>query len=586
MRLFFILVFCFIWQINITAQPINDNCENAIILNEENGACFFNANMFNATQSLAAANCNSALVQDVWFAFTADSTFHQVSVNPSNGIDAVVEVRKGNACNGTFLACIDEGGGDGAVENLPLSNLETGTTYFIRVYDFTGAGFAPSTWTLDICVSGFEPTSPPEIQLKRPNGGENLEAGSILTIQAEVTGVISGKELQFSADNGATWETIWQSSSPNPLFQYDWVVPTINTQNGLIKAIIFQSGEAFEAVSEQVFTIFTNANPSFQLNEDLSHLYWPFYNREVFPISDFHVPSQWQNQENGILITSDDVVNTWFYFNDHYWQSGTRWHHSGDNCFAQDWNFINGGNSDCRMYFFSPMAGKVLFKKESCLNFNCNNPTCTSGCGNYIVVQSTEDPTFAYRACHFSEINSNVEVGGDIEAGDWIARVGNEGSSSAAHVHFVLYKNLTIEDLNTLGRGATLTSNTDPTINPDNLTDLCFDKAANFRFDVPIGEMTTSIPPVFYDPVYELKLFPNPNKGQFKISINTDAHQFMQLEIFDALGRKIFFENRPKYTSSTKIDIDLGNIEAGIYFVKARLDQELLIKKFIRSGMK
>ncbi len=586
MRLFFMFIFCLIGPLNLMAQPDNDECDRAIRLNTVNGGCFFNASMVNATQSLAAANCNSALVQDIWFSFIADSTFHQVSVSPSSGIDAVVEVRKGNSCNGQFVACIDEGGGDGAVENLALSNLEIGTTYFIRVYDFTGAGIKPSTWTLDICVSGFEPENPPEIQLTNPKGGEIFEAGSIVPITAEVTGVIAGKELYLSTDNGMNWALIWQSSSPNPIFRYDWVVPSINAEKCLIKAIVFQSGEAFEAVNEQPFSISTNPNPTFQLSQELTHLYWPFYNPALFPVSDFHVPSQWQNQEDGILITKDDVVNTWFFFNDHYWQNSGRWHHSGDNCFAQDWNFINGGNSDCRMYFFSPMAGKVLFKKQTCLNFNCNNPTCTSGCGNYVVVQSTEDPTFAYRACHFSELNADIEVGKEIKAGDFLARVGNEGSSSAAHVHFVLYKNLTAADLTILGNGGTLASNSNQNIDPNNISDLCFDKAANFRFDVPLNEeMVTNIPTVFYDPVYEIKLYPNPNSGIFNMTINATATQFVQIEIFDGVGRKIYKENRRNYTNGTSIPINLGQIDGGIYFVRIRLDQEVLVKKFIsRQG--
>lgn len=562
-------------------QPDNDDCSRAINLNNTNGGCFFNASMVNATQSLAAANCNSALVQDIWFSFIADSTFHRVSVSPSSGMDAVVEVRKGNECEGTFLACIDQGGGDGAVENLSLSNLEIGTTYFIRVYDFTGAGIKPSTWTLDICVSGFEPFDPPAIQLINPSGGEIFEAGSVVTIKADVTGVIAGKELMFSTDNGENWEVIWQSSSPNPAFHYDWIIPSINADSCLIKAIIFQSGEAFESVNSHVFSITTNPNPSFLLSQELSHLFWPFYNPDQFLISDFHVPSEWQNQEEGVLITKDDVVNTWFFLNDHYWQNSGRWHHSGDNCFAQDWNFINGGNSDCRMYFFSPMGGKVLFKKDACLNFNCNNPTCTSGCGNYIVVQSSEDPTFAYRACHFSELNNEVLVGDDIEAGDWIARIGNEGSSSAAHVHFVLYKNLSAEDIAILASGATLTSNRDQSIDPNNLTDLCFDKAANFRFDVSLNGVSTNIPTVFYDPIYEIKLFPNPNDGQFKLSVSADAHQYMQIAIFDAIGRKVFSKNKTSYLKGEIVRVGMERVNKGIYFVKVRLDQEVLTKKFI-----
>jgi len=563
------------------AQPQNDDCENAIALNSINGGCYFNATLINATQSLPAGNCNSALVQDIWFSFIADSVFHQVSVNPSNGMDAVLEVRSGESCEGTFIACIDQGGGDGAVENLPLNNLIKGNTYYIRIYDFTGSGITPSTWTLDVCVSGFEPSEVPEIQLINPKGGETFEAGSILNIRAEVKGVIAGKEIAFSKDNGASWEIIWQSSSPNPLFEFDWFVPSINEEKCLIKATIFQFGEAFEAVNEQPFNITINPTPQFQLSQELSHLYWPFYNPSIIEPNDFHVPSEWQNQEDGVLITNEDVVNTWFFFNDHYWQSSGRWHHSGDNCFAQDWNFINGGNSDCRMYFFSPMAGKVLFKKDACLNFNCGNPTCTSGCGNYIVVQSVEDPSFAYRACHFSELTEAIEVGEIIEAGDLIARVGNEGSSSAAHVHFVLYKNLIPENIATLASGATLTSNTDPNINPANLSDLCFDKAANFRFDVPLDNTITSIPPVDFQPVHQLKLFPNPNNGQFNLSLNADAHQFMTIEVFDPIGQRIFLLEKKRYLKNENIKVIFEKVVAGMYFVRLRFDQELIQKKII-----
>lgn len=578
--LFFFFLFLLL-PTHLLAQPENDNCTNAIALNSINGGCYFNANLINATKSLPAENCNSALVQDIWFSFIADSTFHRVSVNPSSGMDAVLEVRSGDSCNGDFLACIDQGGGDGAVENLALNNLVKGNTYFIRIYDFTGSGIKPSTWQLDVCVSGFEPTEVPDIQLINPKGGETFEAGSILTVQAEVKGVISGKEVAFSKDNGASWEIIWQSSSPNPFFEFDWFVPSINAEKCLIKTTIFQLGEAYEAINEQPFRITTNPNPQFQLSQELSHLYWPFYNPSIIEPNDFHIPSEWQNQEDGVLITSDDVVNTWFFFNDHYWQNSGRWHHSGDNCFAQDWNFINGGNSDCRMYFFSPMAGKVLFQKDACLNFNCGNPTCTSGCGNYIVVQSIDDPSFAYRACHFSELNDDIVVGDVINAGDLIARVGNEGSSSAAHVHFVLYKNLSEADIATLAVGATLSSNSDPSINPANLSDLCFDKAANFRFDVRLDNPITHIPPVDFQPVLELKLFPNPNNGQFNLSLNANANQFMIIEVFDSMGQRVFFTKKTTYLKDSNVKVELGNAVAGMYVIRIRFDQELIQKRII-----
>ena len=165
-------------------------------------------------------------------------------------------------------------------------SLSVGQTYFIRVYDFTGVGNPPTSWNLDLCVSGFEPSEPPTIEMVHPLGGENLEAGTVLPIAVNVTGVIAGKELAFSPDNGQNWEIIWESSSPNPMFQYHWFVPSINTSQGLIRATVFQAGEAFTSTTDTTFSITTTENPSFGLNPEIAHLYWPFYNPTIFSNSD------------------------------------------------------------------------------------------------------------------------------------------------------------------------------------------------------------------------------------------------------------------------------------------------------------
>jgi len=258
MRLILLIFYFLVAHLQIFGQPENDNCETAIQLNAENGGCFINASLIHATQSLPADICNSSLVQDVWFSFTADSVFHNISVNPSSGMDAVVEVRKGNACSGIYIGCIDEGGGDGAIENLGISDLVVGTEYFIRIYDFTGVGNPPSTWTFDICVSGFSPEEPPEIQLLSPKGGESFQAGEIVFIEAEIQGVISGKEIELSIDNGETWERIWQSSDTEPILQYDWQIPSLNAERCLIRAAVFQSGEIFEDTTPNPFSIVTS----------------------------------------------------------------------------------------------------------------------------------------------------------------------------------------------------------------------------------------------------------------------------------------------------------------------------------------
>ena len=142
--------------IGIEPDINNDECINAITLTS-NVSCSLKAgDIANATKSIAAISCNkysSTMVQDVWFKFTATSTTHTISVYPSGGLDAVVDLRTGS-CNGTTISCSDNGGGDGGAEILTASGLNAGSTYYIRVYDYTGSSTPPTTTTFDICVTG------------------------------------------------------------------------------------------------------------------------------------------------------------------------------------------------------------------------------------------------------------------------------------------------------------------------------------------------------------------------------------------------------------------------------------------------
>ena len=170
---------------------------------------------------------------------------------------------------------------------MTLKNLDIGDTYFIRIYDFTGVGNPPYTWEFDICVSDFYSGELPDIQLLTPNGGETYEAGSILKIQAALSGAIAAKEIEFSNDNGANWERIWQSNDGTFSFEFDWLLPSINSDKCLIRTTVFYAGDMVDDVSDSTFTIFIPENPGFSLNGELAHLYWPFYNPALFPPGDF-----------------------------------------------------------------------------------------------------------------------------------------------------------------------------------------------------------------------------------------------------------------------------------------------------------
>ncbi len=135
--------------------PSNDNCSGALWLTPGNN-CISNYNAWGATQSLPASTCSgitSNIVQDVWFAFVATDVNQYIQVDPSSGYDPVIEVRSGPNCNGTFIGCLDQGGGDGYLEWAWLNNAIIGQTYFVRVYHYEPYGIPPATTTFEICVN-------------------------------------------------------------------------------------------------------------------------------------------------------------------------------------------------------------------------------------------------------------------------------------------------------------------------------------------------------------------------------------------------------------------------------------------------
>jgi N-acetyl-anhydromuramyl-L-alanine amidase AmpD len=140
----------------VASQPANDYCGNETVLTVYGTTCggATTADLNGATQSTAPIACGgytSTLAKDIWFKFTATSTAHDITVVPSSGLDAVVDLRSG--CPGTNIDCADGGGGEGATEVLHATGLTVGATYNVRVYDYTGANNPPTTTTFTICVT-------------------------------------------------------------------------------------------------------------------------------------------------------------------------------------------------------------------------------------------------------------------------------------------------------------------------------------------------------------------------------------------------------------------------------------------------
>lgn len=132
----------------------NDNCADAISIPVYGASCGVptTGNIANASQSINAISCNGSTgysMYDVWFKFIATSTTHRITVVGSVNFNAVVDLRTGT-CNGMNMDCADATG-QGGTEVINQTAFTPGNTYYIRVYNFTYA--LPATTSFTICVT-------------------------------------------------------------------------------------------------------------------------------------------------------------------------------------------------------------------------------------------------------------------------------------------------------------------------------------------------------------------------------------------------------------------------------------------------
>lgn len=284
-----------------------------------------------------------------------------------------------------------------------------------------------------------------------------------------------------------------------------------------------------------------------EFNPIKSHLYWPFYNsQDSFSDNPF---SQWSGQFNG-------SAHPWRYTNNHDLDNnGEDDHHVGESYYAQDWNYLTG-NSDCGMNFYAPMNGTIIkLSNEYTPSNNCVNDRRYSSAGNYFIILSTNGQ-YAFKACHFNELSSSLYVGREIQAGDYLGKLGNTGISNGTHVHCVLYKNLNSSLVSKLRNyGKIGSSDTDYTY------------ACDFDFDAILDgiggdddELSTSNS---NNSTLKFTLYPNPSDEVVNIQLESVIN-FARVRVIDLSG-KIFYESIEK--NINQFSIKTSDLENGIYFI-------------------
>jgi len=172
---------------NSWAQPVNDNCANAILLTP-NLACVNTAGTVqNATNSgIPVAPCTGIADDDVWYRFVSTNTDHTITLSSIGGnlntSGPRMQLFIGTCAGLTSVAC-----GNTSIASTTLAR---NTTYYIRVYS-AGGTVLTSNAGFNICVTTAAAVTPQidlgksYINTSKPTGG-TVEPGDELEIRASV----------------------------------------------------------------------------------------------------------------------------------------------------------------------------------------------------------------------------------------------------------------------------------------------------------------------------------------------------------------------------------------------------------------
>jgi hypothetical protein len=174
-------------------HPNNDECSSAIPLNV-NLTCDNNYTLGDAANATASPypSCAGNADQDVWYSVVAPANGNlTINVNGYGTFNPVVQVF--NSCSGSSLYCKDDFSGGGTPETIDATGLTPGSTYYIRVYHYSGLS---SNTTFEICVSGA-------LNDECSNALEILASGSMC--YSEVAASFKGSTPSQSNSSNDVW---------------------------------------------------------------------------------------------------------------------------------------------------------------------------------------------------------------------------------------------------------------------------------------------------------------------------------------------------------------------------------------------
>lgn len=76
-----------------------------------------------------------------------------------------------------------------------------------------------------------------------------------------------------------------------------------------------------------------------------------------------------------------------------------------------------------------------------------------------------------------------------------------------------------------------------------------------------------------------LKVFPNPNTGEFKIQFETKENMLVNIDLYNLLGEKVYACQEISRSDNYSKIISINNISSGVYYIRINAGSELFCKK-------
>jgi len=83
--------------------------------------------------------------------------------------------------------------------------------------------------------------------------------------------------------------------------------------------------------------------------------------------------------------------------------------------------------------------------------------------------------------------------------------------------------------------------------------------------------------------VHEVKVFPNPSDGRFKLSFEYNGKEKVSAKVFDITGKQVKNISKDLVTGEASVSatVDMESPSSGIYFVRIDWGSKMLTKKII-----